>query len=117
VPNTTRREAIFGIVCGVAVLGFVIYGVMTMSSHQEKASGNTLSGTVVGRKFTPQQEDQVSFGRAGVSGQKLAGEYVFMVHVKSENRTFEVPVDPNTYEAVRDGANFTFLRPRSEQQK
>lgn len=117
VPNTSRRETIFGLVCGVAVLGFLIYGVLTMSTTQQKASSNTLSGQVVGRKLTPLKEEQVSFGRAGLSEQKLAGEYVFMVHVKSENRTFEVPVDANTFEAVRDGANFSFMRPRSEQKK
>ncbi len=115
--NTTRREMFVGLASGIGVLGFLVYGVMTMSSSQQKASNNTLTGKVVGRKFTPLKEDQLSFGRGGLKGAQLTGEHVFMVEVKSEKRTFEVPVDGATYEAVRDGASFTFMRPRSEQKK
>jgi hypothetical protein len=116
-PNTTRRETLIAIASGVAVLGLLIYGVMTMGRTQQKASTNTLTGKVVGRKFTPLKEDQIRVGRGGLRGESLDGEYVLMVHVKSEDRTFEVPVDAATYEAVRDGGSFSFLRPRSEQAK
>lgn len=116
-PRTTRREMLIAIGSGVGVLGFLIYGVMTMGRTQQKASSNTLTGKVVGRTFTPLKEDQIRVGRGGLRGESLDGEYVLKVHVKSEDRTFEVPVDAATYEAVRDGANFSFMRPRSEQQR
>ncbi|MEQ1858323.1 MAG: hypothetical protein ABMA13_00145 [Chthoniobacteraceae bacterium] len=116
-PAGSRREMLVSLVCGLAVLGFVIYGIMHMGGQQEISSTNTLTGKVVGRKFTPQKEEQLTIGRGGLKGAQLAGEYVFTVRVDSEDRTFEVPVDAATYEAVRDGANFTFMRPRSEQEK
>lgn len=115
--NTNRRDMLIATACGLAVLGFVIYGGMTMGRTQQKASSNTLTGKVVGRKFTPLKEEQLRVGRGGLQGQQLDGEYVLQVHVKLENRTFEVPVDAATYEAVRDGASFSFMRPRSEQKK
>lgn len=115
--KTSRREMLVAVTCGVAVLGFCVYGVMTMGRTQQKASSNTLTGKVVGRKFTPLKEEQVSFGRGGLKEQKLEGEHVLKVEVKSENRTFDVPVDAATFEAVRDGASFSFIRPRSEQRK
>lgn len=113
--KSTRREALFAIVCGVGVLGFLVYGVATMGSRQQAATSNTLTGTVVGKKFTPQEEEQVSFGSRGTSSEKVKGDYVLEVHVKQENRTFEVPVTEATYDAMRVGATFSFMRPRSEQ--
>jgi hypothetical protein len=116
-PKTSRRETLIAILCGLGVLAFLGYGVMTMGSRQQKATSNTLTGKVVGKKFTPAPEDQVTFGRGGVKSQHLAGEYVFEVEVKSENRVFHVPVDAATYEAVRIGSSFSFMRPRREQKK
>lgn len=118
VPTVTRREMLIAIGAGLGLLGFVGYGISVMSSWQRKASTNTLTGTVTAKHFTPAPEDQISFNRKkGLKSEHIAGEYVFEVHVKKENRTFEVPVDANTYEAVRIGSSFTFMRPRSEQLK
>jgi hypothetical protein len=117
VPTVSRSETIIAVLCGIGAFAFIVYGILHMDSAQQKASGNTLSGKVLSHQFTPQKEEQISFGRGGLKGQHLNGDYVLKVYVKSENRSFEVPVDANTYEAVRDGANFSFLRPRSEQRK
>jgi hypothetical protein len=116
-PNTGRREFIIALACGLGILGFLVYGVSVMGARQQKASTNTLTGRVVEKKFTPAPEEQVSFGRSGVRSQQIAGEYILRVHVAIEDRTFEVPVDANTFEAVRVGSNFSFRRPRSEQVK
>jgi hypothetical protein len=52
-------------------------------------------------------EDQISFNRkTGMRSEHIAGEYILEVRVSGENRTFEVPVDGNTYEAVRTGGSF-----------
>jgi hypothetical protein len=118
VPSTTRREMLLAIAAGVGVLGFVGYGIAVMSGWQKKASRNTLTGKVVAKHFTPAPEDQISFSRKkGVKSEHIAGEYILDVRVSEEDRTFEVPVDGNTYEAVRIGSSFTFIRPASEQVK
>ena len=110
----TRREMLFAVACGALILGFVGYGVMTMSSKQQAASVNTVSGKVVAKKFIPEPEEQVSFGSKGVKAKKVAGEYILEIRVEREERTFEVPVEQATYEAARIGDQQTFLRPRSE---
>ena len=69
------------------------------------------------KRFTPGPEDQISFTGRTPRAQHIKGEYLFEIHVKSENRTFEVPVDENTYGAMRVGNSFTFQRPPSEQAK
>jgi hypothetical protein len=118
VPSTTRREMLIAVGAGVGVLAFVGYGIAVMSGWQKKASTNTLTGKIVGKRFTPAPEDQISFNRkTGMRSEHIAGEYILEVRVSGEDRTFEVPVDGNTYEAVRTGGSFTFMRPRSEQLK
>jgi len=109
---------LIAIASGVGIMGFVGYGIFVMSGWQRKASTNTLTGKIVAKHFTPAPEDQISFSRKkGLKTEHIAGEYTFEIRVSEENRTFEVPVDANTYEAVRVGSSFTFLRPRSEQVK
>lgn len=117
IPQNTRRDTILAVICGLLVLGFISYGVMTMGSRQEAAATNMLSGKVIGKKFTPRPEEEISFGSKGVKAWKTKGEYVLEVRVEREKRTFEVPVDANTYEAARLGDRQTFLRPGSEQKK
>jgi hypothetical protein len=109
---------LIAVAAGIGVLGFVGYGIVVMSGWQKKASTNTLTGTIVEKHFTPAPEDQISFSRKrGLKSEHIAGEYVLEIHVKAENRTFEVPVDGSTYESVKIGGSFTFMRPRSEQVK
>ncbi|MEO8353171.1 MAG: hypothetical protein ABI680_15685 [Chthoniobacteraceae bacterium] len=115
--RSTRLEFLFAVVCGVGVLAFIIYGVMTMGSRQEAANTNTLTGEVVAKNFVPAPEQQVTFGAKGVKSRQIAGEYVLEVRVASEQRTFHVPVDRITYEAAKIGDRQTFLRPPSEQSR
>ena len=105
------------LVCGIGVLAFVIYGVMTMGSNQESASRNTLTGKVTKKTFHPAPEEQVTFGNKGVNSRKVEGEYLFEVWVEKEKRSFEVPVDKMTYESTNVGGTLTFERPPSEQSK
>jgi len=109
---------LIAVAAGMGVLAFVGYGIATMSAWQNKASKNTLTGKIVAKHFTPAPEDQISFNRKkGMKSEHVAGEYVLEIRVSEEERTFEVPVDGDTYEAVKIGASFTFMRPRSEQVK
>jgi hypothetical protein len=115
--NQTQRDFLIATLCGLGVLGFLLYGVLHMGGAQQKASTNVLTGEVVGKKFTPGPEQQISFGRQGLKSESFAGEFVLEVRVKSEDRTFEVPVSENTYQTTRLGSTFSFQRPRSEQLK
>jgi len=117
VPTTTRREMLFATLCGVGVLGVIGYGVVALGKGQRKAASNTISGTIRKKTFTPGPEQQIRVGRGGLQSRKFDGEYLLEVFVKSENRTFQVPIDAATYEAVRIGDSFTFVRPPSEQVK
>jgi len=114
--DITRRDTALAVICGLLVLGFIGYGVMTMSARQKPASTNMLSGKVVAKKFTPAPQEEISFGRKGLKATRTEGEYVLQVRVAGEGgRVFDVPVDASTYEAARPGDPQTFLRPRSEQ--
>src|SRR5690606_30312651 len=111
----TRREMLISTLVGASVLGLIVYGILTMGGSQHKATTNTLTGTIRSKKFTPRPEDQIRVGAGGLRSSSTAGEYLLEVFVKAENRTFQVPVEFETYEAVRVGDSFTFIRPRSEQ--
>ena len=117
IPTVSRRETIIAFASGFGVLALLAYGVLQMGDGQQKASNNTLTGKVVGRSFTPLKEEIIVVGRGGPKSRQSAGEYILKVRVPGESRVFEVPVDANTYEAVLDGASFSFMRPRSEQKE
>ncbi len=113
-PDTRRRDTIIAVVTGAVLLGFVGYGVMTMSKPHESA--NTLIGVVVAKQFTPQKEQQVSFSGRRLEGTKeIDGEFVLKVRVEKENRTYDVPVEKPIYHAKKEGDSLEFVRPPSEQ--
>jgi hypothetical protein len=117
VPTTTRREMVVATLSGLGVLVAIGYGVFALGKGQRKAARNTISGRIQKKTFTPSPEQQISVGRGGLNSREFAGEYILEVFVKSEDRTFQVPVDDTTYEAARVGDSFTFTRPPSEQAK
>ena len=114
VAGSSRRDVVVAIVCGIGVLAFVVYGIMSMGSKQREASRVTLTGKIVEKSFKPAPEEQISFGKKGLKTEHVAGEFLLRVHVDQENRTFDVPVVQSTYESVRVGDTFTFGRPPSE---
>jgi hypothetical protein len=113
--QAARRDFFIALVCGIAVLAFVIYGIYSMGSKQREASRVTLTGKVISKSFKPAPEEQISFGKKGLKSEHIAGEYLLRVRVDAENRTFEVPVAEPTFDSVKVGDRFTFARPRSEQ--
>ena len=114
VAGSSRRDVVVAIVCGIGVLAFVVYGIMSMGSKQREASRVTLTGKIVEKSFKPAPEEQISFGKKGLKTEHVAGEFLLRVHVDQENRTFDVPAVQSTYESVRVGDTFTFGRPPSE---
>ena len=61
IQSTTLRDSLIGGACAVVVLALLVYGIVHMS---EKPAGNTLTGMVVEKEFTPQKEQQVELQRA-----------------------------------------------------
>ena len=113
IASTTKRDAFIAIIAGLLVLAFVGYGIMQMS---RPVAGNTLTGVVVGKVFTPQKEQIIDFsGRKIERTREIDGEYVLKVRVEADNRVYEVPVEKPMYESKKEGDTMTFLRPESEQ--
>lgn len=114
VPSTTKRDAFIAVIAGLFVLAFVVFGIIQMG---KPARGNQLTGVIVGKEFTPQRERQITFsGRQLKSAREIDGEYVFKVRVAKENRTYDVPVAKDEYQAKKEGDTMSFLRPESEQE-
>ena len=111
VVRTTKREVILGIVTAVAVLAFVGFAIYSLTKNM---SGGSLTGTITAKNFTPQPEQQISIGKAGLHERKVAGIYTFEVYVDSEKKTFTVWVDPTVFDAHKVGDRFYFLRPPPE---
>ena len=105
-PSTTKRDVLIGLAIGAVVFGFVIFAIMKMGSS---VVGNTLTGTIVRKEFTPLSEQRVTIGKGGINAQNLDGEYLFKVRVK--NDTYSVWVEKKTYESKKEGDSFLFPRP------
>jgi hypothetical protein len=118
VRDTTKRDALIAVLIGILVLAFVGYGIMSMNQQSQTAAGNTLTGEVVEKRSTTlPKEQQITYGRGGLKEKTVDGEYILVVRVAEENRTFDVPVEKSVYETKRIGDQLTFLRPPSEQLK
>ena len=114
IKNNTVRDAAITILLVVLALGLLAFGVTQL---REKPAGNTLTGEIVGREFTPMKEQIVEFnGRHLKQTRESDGEFGLKVRVDSEGgRVFEVPVTKAVWQAKKDGDSFKFVRPKSEQ--
>jgi hypothetical protein len=114
IPSTTKRDALIAAVCGLLVLGFIIYGIGSMMSQNKQARSTTLTGVITEKQFTPAPEQQISVGGKGLRIKQIDGEYVLKVRAGTEERVFDVPVQKNVYELKSVGDTLTFLKPASE---
>ena len=112
--NHTVRDAAIAAACIAAILALLVWGVAQL---REKPAGNTLTGEIIAKEFTPLKEEIVEFsGRRLKATRQSEGEFVFKVRVASEGgRIFDVPVTKAAYQAKKEGDAMTFVRPRSEQ--
>ena len=106
VPSTTTRDVIIGLFLGAIVLAFVIFAIMNMGGA---VTGNSLTGTVIAKRFTPLAEQQVTFGKGGIHSRHVEGEYILEVRVREH--TYSVLVDQSIYEAKKQGDSLVFPRP------
>lgn len=96
------------VLLGAAILGFLGYAFAQLG--RGAAAGNrAVEGTIVRREFTPGPEEQVTFGRGGLSARQTRGEHVFVVRT-ADGREYRVPVAEAVYGAKREGDRFLFLR-------
>jgi hypothetical protein len=109
VAGTNKREVFIAMFAGMALLVLLGLGLMHMSSN---ITSNRLKGTIISKTFSPQPEEQISIGRAGLHERKVAGDYVFEVRVGAENKVYKVWVDKAAYDARKVGETFIFSRPQ-----
>jgi len=107
VKDTSRRDLLVAITIGCVVLGLLVYAVLNMSTE---VVGNTLTGTVKAKHFTPQEEHQITIGKGGMDQRNLDGEYTLEVDVSGH--IYTVWVDKTIYDGKQIGDPMVFQRPK-----
>ena len=111
VPETRWRDTLIAVGAGVAVLGFVLWAVLSLGRQANAAGG--VEGVIVSKEFVARPETQITIGQGGVHSRQKAGDYIFHVKVPQENeKTYDVFVDPAIYASQREGERFYFVRPK-----
>ncbi len=116
VQTTSRREVVIGLAAGLLVLAGLVYLAATFVSGPSKLQANMLEGKIVEKHFTPEREQQITFGRKGLKQKQSDGEYLMKVRVGKEGRIYEVPVQRSVYLSKDVGDSLLFVKPPSEQE-
>ena len=110
VPDARLRATLIAVGADSAVLGFVLYAVLSPGKQVDPTGG--VEGIIAAREFVSQPETQVTVGQGGVSSRRTAGEYILRVRVPLENdKTYRFYVDPSTYADLHEGDRYHFIRP------
>jgi hypothetical protein len=115
VPESSKRDTIIAIACGLGVLLLVVFGMYVLHGEQGKPSTNQLTGVIVEKHDSGEKEKEISVGRKGLSSKETDSGFSFTVHVEGESHDFEVPVNEGLYRTRKVGDKQTFIRPPSEQ--
>ena len=112
VPDTRLRDTLIAVGAGLAVMGFVIWAVVSLS--RTAASSGGVEGVIVRKDFVAQPEQQITVGKGGVTSREVAGEYVLEVRVPQEigGEVYRVYVNAAEYAAHHEGERYYFNRPR-----
>ena len=108
VKSTTARDVAIAVAAGVALLGFVLWGISHMS--QDVAGRAPLTGKIVAKHFEPQAEEQLSLGKGGLHEKELDGTYTMEVRTP-DGHTYTVFVEKPVYESHQAGDDLSFLPP------
>ena len=109
VPDTRRRDTLVAVGVGAAVLGLILYAVLSFSQGVN-ATGR-VEGIIVSKHFTPQPEQQITFGKGGLNTRQIDGEYSFQVRMPQEDgKVYKVIVGKPDYETRQVGEPFSFYR-------
>lgn len=106
---------ILAIVCGLLVLAGIIAAFSMLARDEGKPSTNQLSGVIVAKHYSGEQQTDISFGSKGLKKKVADTGYSFDIKVTEENRVYEVPVDKILYNSRNIGDRQSFIRPPSEQ--
>lgn len=112
VKSTMGRDVTIAVIAGVALLGFVLWGIFHMS--QDVGGHSLLTGKITGRHFEPQKEEQMTVGRGGLDEKDLDGIYTMDVRTP-DGRTYTVYVEKPIYESHQVGDELSFLPPATTQ--
>ena len=106
VPSTARRDLAIGLAIGLVAVGLVLFGIVQMSGG---IVGKTLTGTVIAKRFTPLPHDEITVGKRGLHAKHLEGDYY--IDVRVGEHTYTLLVDPDSYNAKKQGDAMIFMRP------
>ncbi len=108
VPTYNRRDILLGTVAAIAMVGFIIYGVLAMYDRTENQG---FHGIVSQKDFLPAAETQITVGTGGVTARDLKGQYRLTVHVESRETDYFVWVDEPAFQRYEVGDRYFFIRP------
>lgn len=88
------------VVAGLLVLALVIYGILNLGSG---SAGSTITGIVVEKKFTPQEETQITIGAGGVRSAEKKGIWLVQVKSNSDGEIYNVWLDEESFNRLQVG--------------
>lgn len=109
VPSVTLKEKLIGAVVALLILGAVFYGLSNMGN---RIASNKLTGVIEGKEFSPAPERQITIGKKGVQSEEIKGD--FYLKVRARGDLYWVGVDEATYNARKEGENYTFPAPQRD---
>ena len=113
VQSTTAREVIIAVAVGLALFGFVIWGILLMS--HDVSGHSLLKGTILSKHFEPQPpEEQLTVGKGGLDEKNIDGIYTMEVRT-ADGKTYTVFVEKPIYESHQTGDELSFLPPPPRQ--
>jgi hypothetical protein len=106
--KSNGREIAIAIAAGLSAMALILYGVSKMGSG---VVGQTLTGEVIAKEFTPLPETQITLGKGGLRARESKGEYLLEIKVPNHDSHYRVWVDEQTFHRLNKGDTYSFPRP------
>lgn len=113
VKGTSGKVVAIAVISGIALLAFVIWGIMGMS--RDVSSHALLTGTILAKHFQPRQEEQLTVGPGGLDQRDIDGTYTMDVKTP-DGQTYTVFVEKPIYQSHQVGDELSFLPPPARSQ-
>jgi hypothetical protein len=108
VKTTTARDVAVAVAVGLALLGFVVWGILRMS--QDVTDHSLFTGQIIAKHFQPQAEEQVTIGQGGLDQRNIDGIYTMDVRT-ADGHVYKVFVEKPIYVAHQVGDQLSFQPP------
>jgi hypothetical protein len=108
VKSTSGRDIAVAVAIGLALLGFVAWGILRMS--QDVTNHSLLTGQIMAKHFQPQSEEQLTIGKGGLDERNIDGIYTMDVRT-ADGHLYTVYAEKPIYEAHKVGDQLSFLPP------